>query len=97
MGQDSADGKVSYDGGRLIIDYDAVKDPIYQKIFKAFDSLEQQSGWALEYDKKSVVACHTMGGARIAGTANEGVVNGLGEVYGHAGLFSGSSKIDGIP
>ena len=87
MAQDNAEGVVSYNGGRLNINYALDSDPAYEAVFAAFRSLEQQSGWKLKFDERSVFTAHPMGGARINDDPQSGVVNGFGEVHGHPGLY----------
>ncbi len=87
MAQDNAKGHVSYDGGRLNINYEHDSDPVYQAIFAAYRSLEQQSGWKLRFDARSVFTAHPMGGARISDNPKQGVINGFGEVHDHPGLY----------
>ena len=87
MAQDKAEGEVSYSGGRLNINYENTSDPAYEAVFAAFRSLEQQSGWKLKFDERSVFTAHPMGGARINDDPQSGVVNGFGEVHGHPGLY----------
>ena len=93
MAQDASNGTVSYDNGRLIINYDAVNDPAFKKIFNAFRTLEKKSGWPVKFNDENVFTAHPLGGARIANNANAGVVNGQGEVYDHPGLYIADASV----
>lgn len=87
MGQDSADGEVTYRSGRIDIVFDVRGSPIYKRIFQAYRELEAMSGWRMKFNEKKVLTAHPMGGCRIADDPTHGVVDGLGEVHGHKGLF----------
>ena len=93
MAQDKAQGRVSYDGGRLNIHYEFASDPAYQAIFDAYRSLEKQSGWRLKFDERAVLTAHPMGGARISDDPATGVVNGWGEAHGHPGLYVADASV----
>lgn len=93
MAQDKAQGRVSYEGGRLNIDYEFASDPAYQAIFASYRSLEKQSGWRLKFDERAVLTAHPMGGARISDDPATGVVNGWGEAHGHPGLYVADAAV----
>ena len=93
MARDNAQGHVSYDGGRLNIDYEFASDPVYQAVFDAYRSLERQSGWKLKFDERAVFTAHPMGGARISDDPQQGVINGFGEVHDNQGLYVADASV----
>jgi cholesterol oxidase len=87
MGVDRADGKVSFAGNRLRLDYDLNHSAVYQSTFSMLDKLSEESGVGIKFERKSAVTAHPMGGCRIGSSPDEGVVDGRGEVYGNPGLY----------
>jgi hypothetical protein len=86
MGPDAGDGRFGYAKGRLTVRYSRRNSPIFEHIQKAFRTVERLSGRPVRYGKHAVTV-HPYGGAVIGPDAAKGVVDGGGEVFGHAGLF----------
>lgn len=86
MGIDSAQASVSYVRGRLRSDYDPRREPVYEGLRAAFRLVSEASGSPM-YPMRKPLTPHAGGGARIGRTAQEGVIDHRGEVYGNPGLF----------
>jgi cholesterol oxidase len=86
IGADSGRATVSFDGGRLRVDYDAAREPIYRDIRAAFAVLEAESGCRIR-TVGTPIAPHAWGGACLGADERQGVVDHRGEVYGNPGLF----------
>ena len=87
IGKDSGQASVSYSKGKLKVDYDQAKEPIFSEIRSAFSQLEKQSGdkiWAL----RKPLTPHQWGGASLGTDASCGVVNHRGEIFNNPGLFN---------
>ena len=86
MGADS--GKASAHGvrGRVEIDYDGAKEPIFDQIADGFDALETDTGLRVSAWRKPLTV-HAWGGACLGPDPDHGVVDHHGEVYGNPGLF----------
>lgn len=93
MSQDAADGKMWLKNGRMKFSFQLENSPSYAAMMAAFDSLSEQSGTQVGFDRKAVFTAHPMGGCRVADGAQNGVVNGVGEVYGNPGLFITDASI----
>jgi cholesterol oxidase len=86
IGKDSGQASVSYSKGKLKVDYDQAKEPIFAEIRSAFGQLEAQSGdktWAL----RTPLTPHQWGGASLGADARCGVVNHRGEIFNNPGLY----------
>lgn len=86
MGADCGHASVTCEGGRLHVDYDQRREPIYDQVRAAFRALATETGdstWAI--GKPFTV--HPAGGARLGDTAQHGVVDHRGEVYDNPGLY----------
>ena len=86
MGADTGNVSARFQKGRVGVDYDPNQQPIFEKIRGAFSALETQTGlktWAI----KKPITVHAWGGARLGPSADRGVVDHNGEVYGNPGLF----------
>ena len=86
MGADTGNASARFEKGRVAVDYDASQQPIFEKIRGAFGALEAQTGlktWAI----KNPITVHAWGGACLGPSADLGVVDHNGEVYGNPGLF----------
>lgn len=86
MGADAGDGHFTYLDGRLNVHYDQKNSPVFEQIRKGFKQVEHLSGKPVKYGYKAVTV-HPFGGARLADSKEDGVINGHGEVYGNKGLF----------
>jgi cholesterol oxidase len=87
MGVDPANGSVSFNEGRLKLEYDLNDSEVYHTAFDMFDRLSRLTGARVKFDRKSAVTAHAMGGCRIGPSSSEGVVDGAGEIFGNAGLY----------
>lgn len=87
MGRDSAAGVASYAKGRMTVRYDREASPVYRGIYDALDALARNSGWPVKFSRGRLLTAHALGGCRIAGDEQAGVVDGRGQVHGHPGLF----------
>lgn len=87
MGADRADGVVRWSRGRLSIRYLHENNPVLASVAAHFREIAKRSGFPVWFSEKTPLTVHPLGGARMATSANEGVVNGRGEVYGHPGLY----------
>ena len=86
MGADSGSGSVGFRKGRLRIEYDQGREPIYDEIKSAFGVLAAETGgktWTLG----KPLTVHPWGGACLGPDPSLGVVDHRGEVYGNPGLF----------
>lgn len=87
MGVDQADGRLQFSKGRLHLEYDMNRSPVYEKIFQALDKITELSGAPVKFDRKSAMTAHPMGGCRIGNSSEQGVIDGKGQVYGNPGLY----------
>jgi cholesterol oxidase len=86
MGADTGDASARYEKGAVLVDYDPKQQPIFEQIRDAIGALGAQSGlktWAL----RKPITIHAWGGACLGSSADRGVVDHNGEVYGNPGLF----------
>ena len=86
IGEDSGDASASFENGRLSVNYDQTREPIFDDIRGAFRILQEDSGdrtWAL----RKPLTPHQWGGACLGDSAMKGVVDHRGEVFGNPGLF----------
>jgi len=86
MGADTGAASARFENGRVVVDYDAKQQPIFEKVREAFRMLETETGlktWAI----KKPITVHAWGGACLGPTPDRGVVDHRGEVYGNPGLF----------
>jgi cholesterol oxidase len=86
MGADTGEAAVRFNKGRLEVDYDPARQPIFNKIRGTVSALEAESGmktWAIT----KPITIHPWGGACLGPGPDRGVVDHNGEVYGNPGLF----------
>lgn len=93
MSQDAADGKIWLEKGRVKFSFKLENSPSYSAMMAALDSLSEQSGTQVAFDRKAAFTAHPMGGCRVADNAQDGVVNGVGEVHGNPGLFVSDASV----
>jgi len=86
MGADAQDGRVSYRGGRLRINYRPERSEIFQRIKQAFRWIGEKSGRRI-YHFETPITVHPTGGACIGADPESGVVDSQGEVFGNPGLY----------
>jgi choline dehydrogenase-like flavoprotein len=68
------------------VDYDPMRQPIFEEIRDAIRALGTQSAlktWSI----KKPITIHAWGGACLGPSAERGVVDHKGQVYGNPGLF----------
>ena len=94
MGEDAADGTVSYANGRLQVDYDSGNSPIFAQFHEAFRRIEAGTGNRV-YTLKTPLTVHQCGGACVAQTIEEGVIGVNGEVFDNPGIYVSDST--GLP
>lgn len=86
LGEDNMCGEVSVDKGRLRINYDPDKSPIFARIRGVFDEIGRRTGRKV-YAPKTPVTVHPTGGACLAESIDEGVIDKHGEVFDNPGLY----------
>ncbi|MEQ8234050.1 MAG: GMC oxidoreductase [Gammaproteobacteria bacterium] len=86
LGEDELCGEVSMRKGRLRIEYDPDKSPIFARLREAFREIAQRTGHRI-YAPKTPITVHPIGGARIADSIEHGVVDANGEVFDNPGLY----------
>jgi cholesterol oxidase len=95
MGRDGVAGDVRFDGRRLRIDVDRLAGA---EFFSALEDTMCRIGAGYRPRRlypnapyrrgsRSLVSVHPLGGARLADSLEQGVVDHTGEVFGHRGLF----------
>ena len=93
MSQDAADGRIWIENGHTRFAFALQGSPTYAAAMKGMDALSKASGRTVAYPDKEVFTTHPMGGCRISDDPDEGVVDGNGEVHGHAGLYIADASI----
>jgi cholesterol oxidase len=93
MGVDRANGRVSFERNRLRLEYDLNQSDVYRAIFAMLDNLSDVSGARIKFERKAAMTAHAMGGCRIGTSADEGVVDGEGQVYGNPGLYVADASV----
>ncbi len=86
MGADSGAASAGFAGGRLHLDYDYRKEPVYHDLREALKVVSVESGSRVIPVRKPL-SPHVSGGACLGATAREGVVDHRGEVHGNPGLY----------
>lgn len=87
MGADKADGILSWKKGRLRVRYLSENSPIIEQISSVYQRISERSGIPVWFTKERLLTVHPLGGARLASSKEQGVVNGTGEVYDNPGLY----------
>lgn len=87
MGEDNANGRLSWHRGRLRVDYSRPDNPVLGHINRTLDEIGRRSGARVFYSGKRPLTVHPLGGARLGGTPDNGVVDSHGRVFGHPGLY----------
>ncbi len=80
------DGVVTYDRGKIKINYDPDNSPVFKRIYDTVDAIVEKTGRKI-YQPKRPITVHPTGGARLGATIEEGVVDENGEVFDNPGLF----------
>lgn len=87
MGADLADGVVTWQRGRLRIRYLAENSPVLTRIQRLFSEVGRRSQRPVRTLPGMAFTVHPLGGARLAASEQNGVVNGSGQVFGHSNLY----------
>lgn len=87
MGVDNADGVVTSKKGKLRFQYIQQNSSIFSEITCAFDDISKRSGTDVKYTTQRLLTVHPLGGARLAASDKEGVVDSKGEVFNNPGLY----------
>ncbi len=93
MSQDAADGRIWCENGRIRFAFDLKGSPGYAAAMRAMDAVSEASGRPVAYADKDVFTAHPTGGCRISDDPDKGVVDGSGEVHGHAGLYIADASV----
>ncbi len=99
QGRDASDGVLKLRNGRLFLDWDVARsERMFDAIVETHQRLAVATGgvaivppaWAWS---KDLITPHPLGGARMAATSQDGVVDFRGEVFGHPNLFVSDGAI----
>lgn len=97
--RDAADGRLSLKNGRLFLDWKiAASEKTMEAVASVHRKLASLTGgmpltplpWTIG---RSLITPHPLGGCNMGTSADTGVVNGHGEVFGHAGLYVADGAI----
>lgn len=86
MGADAQDGVVHWTKGRMRIEFDPSRSAIYRDLKDAYARISTASGKRVLHFQRPLTV-HPTGGACLGRTAENGVVDSRGEVFGIDGLF----------
>jgi cholesterol oxidase len=86
MGIDAMDGVISLKNGKLDIDFDPQKSPVYSRIFDTMAEMSARSGRKV-YVSRRPSTVHPTGGASVGEIDRGGVVDAGGEAHDNPGLF----------
>lgn len=87
MGQDAADGNISWGQHDISVQFEQSKSPIFKNIYQSLKQLKTISKRRAWFLPQIPMTVHPLGGARVGMNAEQGVVDGRGEVYGHPNLY----------
>jgi cholesterol oxidase len=86
MGEDGANGRLRWQRGRLRVAYDPARNPVLGRINETLGVIGAQTNSRVRFLRRRPFTVHPLGGARLAPTPEEGVVDADGRVFGHEGL-----------
>jgi len=86
MGEDGAHGRLDWHRGRLRVAYDPARNPVLGQINKTLKAIGQGTNTSVRFLRRRPFTVHPLGGARLASTPEEGVVDACGRIFGHDGL-----------
>ncbi len=99
MGRDVPNGRMKLGGERLELDFskDGPSDPYFKRVRDFSREVAHELGAEfrdnpLWYEDR-VITVHSLGGCRMGRTAVEGVVDPLGNVFGHPGLHIADGSV----
>lgn len=87
MGTDNADGIMTWKHDRLVCRYLRQNSPVLDEINLQLQEVARRSGRPVWFSSRFPLTVHPLGGARLGASAQDGVVDHNGEVYGNRGLF----------
>jgi cholesterol oxidase len=87
MGPDAADGNISWGQHDISVQFEQSKSPIFKSIYQSLKQLKTISKRRAWFLSKAPMTVHPLGGARVGMNAEQGVVDGYGEVFGHPNLY----------
>ncbi|MBU8895156.1 GMC family oxidoreductase N-terminal domain-containing protein [Corallococcus sp. M34] len=100
IGQDNANGRMGLKGDRLDVEWDFAREnaALVARISEAMDELASQYGatyvplvtWQLF---RRPITVHSLGGAHLAESPEQGVVSTEGEVFHHPGLYVADGSV----
>ena len=99
QGRDAANGALSLRAGRLFLDWDVqASEPTIEAIVRAHMEFAESTGglplvpptWTVA---RYLVTPHPLGGCNMGASADQGVVNHAGEVFGHRNLYVADGAI----
>ena len=86
LGEDKMIGSVSLHKGKLKIEYDSSQSPIFARLKQVFADISARTGHKV-YSPKNPITVHPTGGACLAKSIEEGVINENGEVFDNPGIY----------
>lgn len=86
LGEDDMCGTVSLKGGKLNIEYDTSRSPIFKRIKDTFEKMAAATGKKI-YAPKTPITVHPTGGACLGTSIENGVVGADGQVFDNPGLY----------
>ncbi len=86
MGDDGMIGSVNYRNGQLQLRYDPDQAQVYEQIRRAFAVINSLTDSTI-VDLPKLTTMHPLGGARLADSNQQGVINHRGEIFEHPGLY----------
>jgi hypothetical protein len=83
MGQDAADGNITWAQHDISVQFEQSKSPVFKSIYQSLKQLKIISNRRAWFLPQVPMTVHPLGGARIGMNVEQGVVDGHGEVFGH--------------
>lgn len=87
MGQDAADGNITWAQHDISVQFEQNKSPVFKSIYQSLKQLKIISNRRAWFLPQVPMTVHPLGGARIGMNVEQGVVDGHGEVFGHPNLY----------
>ena len=86
LGEDKMIGTVTMRKGKIKIEYDSTQSPIFARLKQVFADISERTGHKV-YAPKNPITVHPTGGACLASSIEEGVIDSNGEVFDNPGIF----------